>query len=119
MSTVQYFEVPVEQPSRARSFYEKLFGWQFKQVPETEYWTIETEGEQGLHGGMMRRPAYEKAITNYIGISSVDDYCVKVVEFGGRVMAPKTSVKGMGYFAVCMDTEDNVFGLWEDDPAAA
>ena len=24
----------------------------------------------------------------------------------------------MGYFAVCMDTEGNVFGLWEEDPKA-
>jgi len=24
----------------------------------------------------------------------------------------------MGYFALCMDTEENVFGLWENDPQA-
>jgi len=28
-------------------------------------------------------------------------------------------VPGMGWFAVCQDTEGNMFGLWQADPAAA
>lgn len=28
-------------------------------------------------------------------------------------MVPKRSVPGMGYFAVCLDTENNSFGIWE------
>jgi predicted enzyme related to lactoylglutathione lyase len=30
----------------------------------------------------------------------------------------KTPVPGMGYFAVCKDTEDNTFALWEPDESA-
>jgi predicted enzyme related to lactoylglutathione lyase len=26
---------------------------------------------------------------------------------------PKTEISGYGYFAVCMDTENNAFALWE------
>jgi predicted enzyme related to lactoylglutathione lyase len=26
---------------------------------------------------------------------------------------PKTAVPSMGYFVVCMDTENNMFALWE------
>jgi predicted enzyme related to lactoylglutathione lyase len=28
-------------------------------------------------------------------------------------------VPGMGYFAICLDTEGNTFGLWESDSSAA
>ncbi len=28
---------------------------------------------------------------------------------------PKTAVPQMGYFAICQDTENNVFGLWQMD----
>jgi uncharacterized protein len=28
-------------------------------------------------------------------------------------------VPGMGYFAICLDTENNAFGLWEEDAKAA
>lgn len=33
-------------------------------------------------------------------------------------MVPKTAVLGMGYFVICLDTENNVFGLWEMDMGA-
>ena len=30
----------------------------------------------------------------------------------------KKVVPGMGYFAICLDTENNSFGIWETDPNA-
>jgi predicted enzyme related to lactoylglutathione lyase len=42
----------------------------------------------------------------------------KVEKLGGKILVPKMAVPKMGYFALCMDTEGNVFGLWEDDPQA-
>lgn len=42
----------------------------------------------------------------------------KVTDLGGKVIVPKTAVPGVGYFAVCMDTENNPFGLWRTDPDA-
>jgi hypothetical protein len=30
----------------------------------------------------------------------------------------KMAVPGMGYLAVCSDTENNTFGLWEADTTA-
>jgi hypothetical protein len=32
---------------------------------------------------------------------------------------PKTAVPGMGYFVVCLDTENNVFAIWETDDTAS
>jgi predicted enzyme related to lactoylglutathione lyase len=31
---------------------------------------------------------------------------------------PKTAVPKMGYFAICMDTENNQFALWERSETA-
>jgi predicted enzyme related to lactoylglutathione lyase len=28
-------------------------------------------------------------------------------------MVPKTEVPGLGWLAICMDTENNIFALWE------
>jgi predicted enzyme related to lactoylglutathione lyase len=41
-----------------------------------------------------------------------------VEKLGGKILVPKMAVPKMGYFALCMDTESNVFGLWENDPQA-
>ena|ERR671919_2395548 len=56
--------------------------------------------------------------TNYINVKSVKEHSSKVEQLGGKVMMPKTPVPRMGYFAVCTDTENNTFALWEPDESA-
>jgi predicted enzyme related to lactoylglutathione lyase len=57
-------------------------------------------------------------MTNFIGVKSVDEYSTKISQSGGKVVMAKKAVPGMGYFALCLDTENNSFGLWETDPNA-
>ncbi len=40
------------------------------------------------------------------------------MKLGGNVIMPKTAVAGWGYLAICVDTENNTFGLWEEDSKA-
>jgi predicted enzyme related to lactoylglutathione lyase len=56
--------------------------------------------------------------TNYIDVTSVEEWSKKVTAAGGQVIMPKTAVPQMGWFAVCLDPEGNVFGLWQNDPNA-
>jgi predicted enzyme related to lactoylglutathione lyase len=60
----------------------------------------------------------DQKITDHFGVSSVLESSAKVEKLGGKILRPKMAVPKMGYFAVCMDTEGNVFGLWEADPQA-
>jgi predicted enzyme related to lactoylglutathione lyase len=55
-------------------------------------------------------------ITDYIGVPSVDEYAAKVEKLGGKIIVPKKAIPGMGFFAICMDTENNAFGIWETNP---
>jgi predicted enzyme related to lactoylglutathione lyase len=32
---------------------------------------------------------------------------------------PRTAVKGMGWYAVALDPQNNLFGLWQMDESAA
>ena len=117
MSTIVHFEIPVDDVERAKKFYTELFGWEIKEIP-MDYWLITTGGEDSVGGGMMKRQHPQQQITDYMGVSSVDESAAKVENLGGKVLAPKTPVPGMGYFAVCLDTENNTFALWEDDENA-
>jgi predicted enzyme related to lactoylglutathione lyase len=123
MPTIVHFEIPADDVDRARQFYGELFGWKIEKVPgPMEYWLITTtdeKGEKAVEGGMMPRQAPGQPITNYIGIPSVDEYAAKIDEMGGEVVVPKTAVPGFGYFAVCLDTENNGFAIWENDDKAA
>ena len=49
-------------------------------------------------------------------IASVVDRVME--EAGGKVIQPKSTIPGVGYFAYCADTEGNVFGIMEEDPDA-
>lgn len=128
MPTIVHFEIPSDNVDRSKKFYSDLFGWNIEKIPAeklpegVEYWGITTkdhEGNDAVSGGMMPRMMPEqKGILNYIGVNSVDDYSSKVQQLGGQVKMPKMAVPGMGYLAVCSDTENNTFGLWENDTSA-
>lgn len=66
----------------------------------------------------MKRVQPGQRITNYINVRSVDEYSEKVEKLGGRVVAPKHIVPGMGYFAICLGTENNCFAIWEYNETA-
>ena len=106
-----------------------MFGWNFEKwsdpeaLPEGhEYLIISTtddKGNKSIGGGMMKRQnSQQQGMTNYIDVKSVQEYSAKVEQLGGKVMVPKKPVTGMGYFAVCLDTENNSFGMWETDANA-
>lgn len=84
----------------------------------TDYYLIETEdldGNRGVGGGLGKRGEPTQRITTYIGVDKINVYSKKVTELGGKVVQPKMPVPAWGYLAVCMDTEGNTFGLWQDD----
>jgi predicted enzyme related to lactoylglutathione lyase len=125
MPTIVHFEVPADDVERSRKFYSDLFGWKFEKWPGMEsgmeYWTINTtdnEGGKAVGGGMMKRQNPQQGITNFIDVTSVDEYSAKVQSLGGKIVAPKQAVPTMGFFAVCLDTENNTFGIWETNPNA-
>jgi len=80
--------------------------------------TTDDKGNKALGGGMMKRQMPEQQVTNYINVKSVDEYSSKVKKLGGKVVAPKKAVPGMGYFVLCLDTENNSFAIWESNDSA-
>lgn len=122
MSTIVHFEIPADDLERAKKFYAELFGWKIEKYPgPMEYWMITTtneKGEKAIDGGMMKRQNQQQPITNYIDVLSIDEYAVKVEKLGGKVVVPKYAIPGVGYFAVCLDTENNSFAIWENDKNA-
>jgi|SRR5215831_11727427 len=115
-ANIVWFEIPAERPERAKKFYSSLFGWKINAFPGMkEYLHIDTGGpDASPDGGLMKRVSPEhQGIMNYVMVESVDQGAAKVEKLGGRILKQKTAVPQMGYFAICSDTEGNVFSLWE------
>ena len=116
MSAIVYFEIFCDQVERARKFYAELFGWKVESISGTKYCNITTQ--EGAAGGLTHRFNPLQKIINYFGVPSVREACSRVEALGGRVLVPRMAVSKAGYYALCMDTEGNIFGLWEEDPEA-
>ncbi len=119
-ASLVWFEIPADDPARATAFYKKLFGWKMNALPHmADYWHLDTGGaDASPDGGLMKRMHPTQTITNYIAVPSVVRSMAKVEKLGGTICKPKTAVPGMGYFAICQDTENNTFALWEMNPRA-
>jgi uncharacterized protein len=121
MPTVQHFEIPADDVERASKFYTEVFEWKMQKLanpgdPSKDYWFFDTKdenGNKGIGGGLMKRQAPEHSVTNYITVPSIDDYASKIEEAGGKVIMPKTEIPEMGFILVFLDTENNMFGLYE------
>lgn len=122
MATIIHFDMGVDDPERAEKFYSQLFGWKFNLLPgPIPYYLVETndlKGNPGPGGGMAKRTDPQQGVVNYIGVSSIDETVEKIKQLGGKVIQEKQTIPGYGTLAVCMDTENNTFGLFEENEKA-
>ena len=121
-ANIVWFEIPADDIQRAKKFYNTLFGWKINPLPASpmpDYQHIDTGGpDASPDGGLIKRMHQAHTITNYILVPSVTRFMAKVEKLGGRICRPKTAVPQMGYFAICRDTENNEFAIWEMNPNA-
>jgi len=121
MNRVVHFEIHTENIEKTIKFYTDVFGWESRSgkchtlAKKTDYWTVTTgaEGEPGINGGIVfrrgTRPTFEHPVNSFIctiSVSSVDEYLEKITGAGGGINIPKMPVKGIGWLAYCVDTEE-------------
>ena len=125
MDKVIFFEIPADQPKRAREFYQTTFGWQMNEIPSMHYTqigTVEADvlGVRGtpkepgaINGGMVQRNDPVKNPIIYISVDSIDEAAASIEKNGGKILKPKSPVGNFGFTAYFKDTEGNVVGLWQ------
>jgi uncharacterized protein len=123
MPRVIHFEIVADNPERAMKFYKEVFGWEFnKWDGPQDYWLVKTgeDSQPGINGGLT--PKTNKGsgntgsrITNSIDVPSIDEFSNKISMEGGKVLSPKMPIPGVGYLAICEDTEGISFGIIQYD----
>jgi uncharacterized protein len=120
MDPVILFELPANDMTRAKDFYEKVFGWEVNSSYGRYYYahTVETADKiysqsQGIiNGAIQKKDEIISATRIVIKVSNLDNALEKVLAEGGKIFIPKTKVPG-GYYAVIYDTEGNEISLHE------
>ena len=124
MDKVVHFEIPYDDKERVQGFYEKVFDWDFQDMPEMNYLTARSGEvdedfmmkEKGvINGGMYKRDEKSaKSPVIVISVNSIDEKIVQIKNSGGKVFREKVQVGDMGFYAQVEDTEGNIIGIWED-----
>lgn len=115
-----HFDMTADDPQRAIKFYEQVFGWKFQKWDgPMDYWMAITgdEKEPGINGGLSKRGETGMPGMNTISVPSLEEFAQKVEKSGGKIIQ-KMPIPGVGHFATCQDTEDNIFGIIQEDKNA-
>ena len=118
-NSINWFEIPVTDISRAKSFYETIFGIE---MPQREMMGMQmaffpTEDMNGkvsgsLIQGPMHKPSADGAKLYLNGNPDLAGVLAKVEPAGGKVVMPKTKISDeIGFMAFFIDLEGNTMAL--------
>ncbi|HZJ03778.1 MAG TPA: VOC family protein [Thermoleophilia bacterium] len=118
---VSWFEIPATDFERAKTFYEKIFGFELAVVdtPVSRVAMFPSKWQEGEIGGSITagegyRPAADGPVLYLNAVGDLDGILERVPDAGGQVVLPKTRVEmtDTGEMALFMDSEGNRIGLY-------
>ncbi len=113
---IAYFELGVDDPTKARAFYGELFGWTFTPRPSGQGFAISTPSlPGGVHGGEAGARPYLFFVAFFV-VDDMETALAKVRELGGTVdetngETDSASQATLGRFVLCKDDQGFEFGL--------
>jgi predicted enzyme related to lactoylglutathione lyase len=121
---VGHFEIPADNPERARKFYGGVFNWQFNVMPGMDYTMVSTgpSNEQGMPteagyigGGIGKRatPLEHPVVT--IIVDDIEASEKAIEKHGGKIIQRKKPIGdgSMGFTGYFKDSEGNIVGLYQ------
>lgn len=119
-NNVKHFAINADDVPRAKSFYEKVFGWQFKPWGPPNFYLIQTgtDEDPGVHGALQERREVVKGKPMFgfectVGVDSIDETIAAVEGNGGKIVMPKFTIPTVGTLVFFEDTEGTVVGAMQ------
>ena len=114
---VGWFEIYVQDISRAKAFYESVFQVKLTQLemPGLEMWSFPMEMDRpGASGTLVKMEGKSSGVNSTLVYFSCADCAVeagRVTKNGGQIHREKMSIGQYGFIALVVDTEGNILGL--------
>ena len=122
-NVVTWFEISVNDMSRAQKFYETVVGKKLKKLPVPSDMGMTmmafpwTDNGPGAAGALVKsdqgKPSSSGTVV-YFGSKDCSELSL-VEPAGGKLIMPKTPVEGFGFFGFCSDTEGNTIGFFSKE----
>ena len=109
------WELMSKDPEKVSEFYKRVFDWKIQHMPEMNYRMVETGGQGGINGGILkpeREGPWPGNMTMYIAVDDLASYRKRIVAAGGNIHVEEQEVPGMGAFSLFTDPEGRMMGIW-------
>jgi predicted enzyme related to lactoylglutathione lyase len=116
----RHFAINADDVGRARTFYERVFGWSFTPWGPPGFYQIKNAG-QGLLGALQERrdivpgvrmAGYEASF----GVMDLKATIAAIEAGGGKILMPPYRIDGVGELIYFEDTEGNFVGAMQYEP---
>lgn len=101
-----FIEIGVPSGSRARDFYQALFGWTPRPMGHDNFAMETPTVGVGVHSG-----DDDACMVVYFAVGDIDAAVARVRELGGKADEPGAETPGFGRFVECRDPQNVRFGL--------
>ena len=116
---VNWFEIPVSDLNRAKSFYESVLGIEITEMdmgPKRMGWFPMEMGAAGATGALIQgdgyTPSHDGSLV-YMHVDAIDPTLEAVNDAGGSTLVSRSSIGEHGFIAHFADTEGNRVALHE------
>lgn len=117
-NALNWFEIPVSDYERAKTFYETILGVSIAEMPfpDGRYGMFPADMMSGGVGGAIMKcdgyePSSQGTIVYLNGGEDLGIALGKVEAAGGKILIPKTGIGSNGFMAHFQDTEGNKVAL--------
>lgn len=114
---VVWFEIYVQDMERARRFYEQVLAVELQPLPAGDLQMLAFPMDMERHGSggaLVQMPGVASGGSGtlvYFGSADCSVEEARIVQAGGRIMRPKTSIGQYGHIVLAFDPDGNLFGL--------
>ena len=114
---IGWFEIYVQDMTRARAFYDSVFATRLERMEGTniEMWAFPMAPDRpGAPGALVKMEGFPSGGNSTIIYFTCSDCAVeaeRASESGGKIHKDKFSIGQYGFIALILDTESNMIGL--------
>ena len=110
---LRHFSINADDVSRARRFYEAVFGWTFTPWGPPGFLMTDSVGP-GLSGALQGRHRVDgepmPGLTITFAVDDIPTTLAAIKANGGKILMPPTIIEGVGELIYFKDSEGNIAG---------
>jgi hypothetical protein len=119
---VVWFEIYVDDLTRAKNFYETVFNFQINEMPTPDigeeiqmlFFPADMESKNRASGALVKMEGFSAGNNSTIVYFMSDDCSIeesRVEKAGGKIFKSKMSIGDYGFIVMATDTEGNMIGI--------